>query len=425
MSTGETFEEIIFMKMKKNVILCAMSVSLLATHSSLACTGFSLQQAGRSYVAKNFDRPLEIGKMLVNSRGVSKVAFKSPFWTQEAARWTSQFGSVTLNQAGINFPFSGMNEKGLVVEVLSFEKSKFPQESKLPVVSEAEWTQYILDTSSTVAEAEKNAHKVQVQVLIKGLHYLVCDKLKQCAVFEYTDGDLAVYKFKKGEVPVVANTRFPDQLKLQELQDANMEGFYKALEKIPKALNPSSAENNSDTPVPLTPEEIERQKQIDQELAGQVDPQIIEALRDEDLRRPLIARARILDRYSNLSNPVKFSMGLLEEVKLWDTRWNTVYSPAESTLWFRMFSTQNKVVIGTKRFNYACRGDGLPKGIDLSEIDKAWTMMPKIHSISLDEHGVAIQKVLDDAKMPAQVSQMLLQLYKNHIKNNYKCATSP
>ena len=399
------------------------SVSLLVSNTAFACTGFSLQQFGRSYVAKNFDRPLEIGKMLVNARGVSKVAFKSPFWPQESARWISKFGSVTLNQAGINFPFSGMNEKGLVVEVLSFKDSILPKGSKLPVVSEAEWTQYILDTSSTLAEEEANAQKIQIQVLIKGLHYLVCDQLKQCAVFEYTNGDLAVYKFKKGEIPVVANTRFPDQLKLQELQDANMEGFYKALEKIPKALNPSSAETSSDTPVPLTPEEIEKQKQIDQELAGQVDPKIIEALRDEDLRRPLIARARILDRYAKYSNPVKFSMDLLEEVKLWDTRWNTVYSPADSTLWFRMFSNRNKVVIGTKRFNYSCRGDGLPKGLDLSEIDKPWTMMPKIHSISLDEHGVAIQKVLDDSKMPAQVSQMLLKLYKDHIKANYKCAS--
>lgn len=80
----------------------ALSIAMFWSSSSLACTGFMLQQNGKSYVAKNFDRPLAQGKMLVNARHVSKMAFPA-FLPLTPARWVSKYGSVTLNQAGINF----------------------------------------------------------------------------------------------------------------------------------------------------------------------------------------------------------------------------------------------------------------------------------------------------------------------------------
>jgi len=410
-------------KIIHSAIGLSLSTVLGVSSTSMACTGFAITQNGKQYVAKNFDRPLEQGKLLVNARGVKKVAFtafKLSNPTLNPAMWVSRYGSVTLNQAGVNFPFSGMNEKNLVVEVLSFKDSVFPADSKLPVVSEAEWTQYILDTSANLQEAESNARKVQVKTLVKGLHYFVCDASKQCALFEYTAGDLAVYKFKKGEIPVVANTRFTDQLALQQKMDADKSAFYLGLEKIPYAINPSTAENGGKETIP-SPEELERQKLIDQELAGKVDMDILNALRSEDLRRPLIARARLQDNYTSESNPIQFSRDVLTEVKLWDTRWNTVWGQHDSKLWFRMFGSKNTTVVGTKRYNYKCVGDALPKGFDLKEVNHLVTMTPKIHQISLDQHLVDIDNVLVDAKLPAQMIAMLKQAYKAHMKKYYSC----
>ena len=40
---------------------------------------------------------------------------------RQPARWTSKFGSVTFNQYGKDNPMGGVNERGLVIEVMELQ----------------------------------------------------------------------------------------------------------------------------------------------------------------------------------------------------------------------------------------------------------------------------------------------------------------
>ena len=59
--------------------------------------------------------------------------------------WVSQYGSITFNQYGKEFPTGGMNEKGLVVELMWLDGTIYPQPDERPAIGVLQWIQYQLD----------------------------------------------------------------------------------------------------------------------------------------------------------------------------------------------------------------------------------------------------------------------------------------
>jgi penicillin V acylase-like amidase (Ntn superfamily) len=140
--------------MKKLLTIAYLIIVLLlfffSVQQGLPCSTFVLR-SGKSFVlGHNLDFYTGMGFVVVNKRNVNKIALLYP--GEMPVKWVSKYGSITFNQLGKEFPFGGMNEKGLVVEQMWLEESKYPLADKRPALMELQWIQYQLDNCSTVDE---------------------------------------------------------------------------------------------------------------------------------------------------------------------------------------------------------------------------------------------------------------------------------
>ena len=71
--------------------------------------------------------------------------------------WTSRFGSLTFNQYGREFPSGGINEKGLVVELMWLDDTRYPAPDGRGELPTLQWIQYQLDTAANVDDANSFA----------------------------------------------------------------------------------------------------------------------------------------------------------------------------------------------------------------------------------------------------------------------------
>jgi choloylglycine hydrolase len=164
---------------------------LFAARAASPCSAFLLDSPSGPVVAKGYDWSDERGHVVVNKRGVEKRALVvAP--TDPPAAWRSRFASLTFNQYGRELPNGGVNEAGLVVEVLMLPASAFPAPDARPVVTELGLVQYLLDQAASTGEAIALARKVRIAPVYARVHYLVCDAAAECAALEVLRGALVV-----------------------------------------------------------------------------------------------------------------------------------------------------------------------------------------------------------------------------------------
>jgi choloylglycine hydrolase len=164
---------------------------LLAARPALPCSAFLLDAPSGPLVAKGYDWSDERGQVVANKRGVDKRALVVAPGDLPAA-WRSRFASLTFNQYGRELPNGGLNEAGLVVEVLMLPASAFGAPDGRPVVTELGLVQYLLDQAASTGEAVALARKVRVAPVYAKVHYLVCDAAASCAALELLHGELVV-----------------------------------------------------------------------------------------------------------------------------------------------------------------------------------------------------------------------------------------
>ena len=177
-----------------NRIVCV--AVLFFSMPSLACTTFLTQHNGKLLVGKSYDWNQEAALIVINKKGMEKRALNI-VPGQTSVSWTSRFASLTFNQYGREMPNGGMNTKGLVVEIMWLNESRYPGMDSRPSISELQWIQYQLDNFSTTAQVVKNARKIRVSPVYAKVHYLVCDATADCAAFEYVEGKLVVENVAK------------------------------------------------------------------------------------------------------------------------------------------------------------------------------------------------------------------------------------
>jgi len=179
--------------------LCAV---LLVDSACPACTAFSLEGKRTVLSAKNYDWEVEAGQVVVNPRGLQKRAAAS----ENPAVWTSRFGSVTFNQYGREFPCGGVNENGLVIEVLWLEETVYPADDARPAVSPLQWLQYLLDNCASVEEALAAQEKIRIPAGTSvPLHFFLCDESGSCAAVEFLEGETVVHTGKDLPTRVLTN----------------------------------------------------------------------------------------------------------------------------------------------------------------------------------------------------------------------------
>ncbi len=133
-------------------------------------------------------------------RGMERTGEVGP----TSAKWKAKYGSVIVSAFDLATT-DGMNEKGLVSNILWLEESQYPNfnpNGKEKAMSIALWAQYVLDNYATVNEAVTDLMKNPIVMVtantpgrttLATVHLSISDATGDNAIFEYTDGKLNVY----------------------------------------------------------------------------------------------------------------------------------------------------------------------------------------------------------------------------------------
>ena len=160
---------------------------------------------------RNYDWVTGNGMVCTNQKGLSKTSSKTK--DGETISWVSAYGSITFNQYGKEFPTGGMNEKGLVVELMWLEGTQYPAPDERPAVDVLQWIQYHLDNCGTVEELIAEDNKVRIASSgSTPLHYLVADATGNAAVIEFLEGKMKVHKGKDLPFAVLTNDSYASSL---------------------------------------------------------------------------------------------------------------------------------------------------------------------------------------------------------------------
>ena len=177
--------------LRPHSLAAILLLSLPHARGADACTTFMLTRGSERVVGKSYDWAMGQGLVIVNKRGVAKQSVPAKPGDR-AAQWMSRHASVTFNQYGREFPTGGMNDAGLVVEVMWLDSSQYERADRRPSLNELQWIQYQLDSFATVADMVTAAPAIRVSPVYARVHYLACDRSGACAAFEHIGGKQVV-----------------------------------------------------------------------------------------------------------------------------------------------------------------------------------------------------------------------------------------
>jgi len=161
---------------------------------------------------RNYDWVTEAGMVCTNLKGLSKTSMKTE--NGETINWVSKYGSITFNQYGKEFPTGGMNEKGLVVELMWLDETKYPANDNRPAVGVLQWIQYQLDNCTSIDEVIATDKKIRISPTgTTPLHYLVADANGNAATIEFLNGKIVVRKGNDLSLPVLTNNTYDESLR--------------------------------------------------------------------------------------------------------------------------------------------------------------------------------------------------------------------
>jgi penicillin V acylase-like amidase (Ntn superfamily) len=187
-------------KMIGSFLLC------IVAEVTAACTTFVIDKDGHIVFGRNYDWISGAGIVHTNQRGLYKTSMKSN--DGGTIGWVSKFGSITFNQYGKEFPTGGMNEKGLVVELMWLDGARYPEKDARPSVNVLQWIQYQLDNYATIDEVISSDTKLRIQSKDVPLHYLVVDAAGNVATIEFLEGKMVVHKGREIPFPVLTNSTY-------------------------------------------------------------------------------------------------------------------------------------------------------------------------------------------------------------------------
>jgi choloylglycine hydrolase len=213
------------MKTKLSLVLVALLLSIPAS----ACTTFCLRDSGRIVFGKNYDWSVGDGLLIVNKRGVSRKADADAEGDPKPASWVSKYGSVSFNQYGRDFPSGGINEKGLTIELMWLEGSRYPAADARPGVDVLQWIQYHLDNHATVAEVLQSDRSLRVVGPVP-IHYLVADRQGQVATVEFLNGRMVAHTGGKLPVAALANDPYAESLSSEKMEGRSR--FARAAQRV-------------------------------------------------------------------------------------------------------------------------------------------------------------------------------------------------
>ena len=207
--------------MRKIILLCLIPL-LFGVEQLLACTRVVyLGDNNLIVTARTMDWK---DKMPTNLWIFPKGMERNGEVGENPMKWKSKYGSVIASAYDIAST-DGMNEKGLVANLLWLAESSYPQwDGKSDALSISIWVQYILDNFATVDEAVKTFEKGEFIVVsdkmpdgsrMATLHLSISDASGDSAIFEYIDGKLDIHHNRSYQV-MTNSPVFSQQLALDD-----------------------------------------------------------------------------------------------------------------------------------------------------------------------------------------------------------------
>ncbi|HMS64837.1 MAG TPA: linear amide C-N hydrolase [Ignavibacteria bacterium] len=203
-------------------LLCLSILFLTTITESKACSRVVYQGPnGNIITARSMDWKDEIpANLWLFPRGMERSGEAG----SNSVKWRSKYGSIVTSAFDISST-DGMNEKGLVANLLWLAESEYPSyNGSQKGLSIAAWVQYVLDNFSTVEEAVNEIKKEEFVIVstdipgtktFASLHLSISDATGDNAIFEYINGKLVIHHGM--EYNVMTNSPiFDKQLALNE-----------------------------------------------------------------------------------------------------------------------------------------------------------------------------------------------------------------
>jgi len=201
------------------MLLCALG---FVHAQALACTRVTyLGPEGRVLTGRSMDWKLPmISNLWVFPRGMEREGAAGP----RSVKWTSKHGSMIVSGYDIS-TVDGMNEKGLVANLLWLADSEYPEDDGTTSrLSLSMWAQYFLDNFASVAEAVAHVRSNPIDLAtgdvpdqpgrLTTVHLSLSDASGDSAILEWVDGELEVHHSRDHRV-MTNEPRFEDQLAIR------------------------------------------------------------------------------------------------------------------------------------------------------------------------------------------------------------------
>jgi penicillin V acylase-like amidase (Ntn superfamily) len=199
--------------MKTLITICLLTLNSVIAYS---CTTFVLKNDNSLVFGRNLDWVSDNGVIVVNKRNIQKTSLVFP--PEKSTTWTSKYGSITFNQFGKELPFGGINEKGLVVEIM-LVSGNYPDFDKRTAINELQWIQYQLDNAETIEDIIESDNKIRISKIDQNLHFLICDNSGNVAVIEFDKKGMHVYKGADLPIPVLENDLYSRSLEKNKAKE--------------------------------------------------------------------------------------------------------------------------------------------------------------------------------------------------------------
>lgn len=277
------------------------------TVPGITCTSFFLDKGGRRIFGKNYDWHIGTGQLIANPRGLSKTAMPDRANESSLATWKSRYGSLTFNQYGREMPSGGVNEAGLVVELMMLGETRYPESDNRRGIKDLQWIQYQLDTAATVQQVIASDTHLRIFHHEKpGLHFLTADKTGDCAVIEFLNGRLVARTQDSLTVKALANHTYDESRAFLRMH----QGFGGVLPILTGTSSPSR----------------------------------------------FIRAAKMLQEYDGQSQgtALEFAFSILDSVSQPSTQWRIIYDLDKMRVYFRTRSNPDTRYADLAHFNFSC-----------------------------------------------------------------------
>jgi choloylglycine hydrolase len=330
-----------------------------------ACTTFTIKDKNSNFFfGRNFDYVVGDGHVTINKRNQKKTALiKAP---EKPLTWVSKFGSISFNLIGKEFPCGGMNEAGLVVEMMRLANTKYPEMDDRSGLTVLQWIQYQLDNSKTVEDVMKSDALVRISRQSTTVnHFLIADRNGNSAVVEFLDGKMKFYSGNDLKHAVLANSSYADSLSyVRKFTD------FGGSETLPA--------------------------------------------KDESSLGRFAQAASMVHKYRGDTDIKGYSFRILDSVwqtekKEWLSQWSIVYDIKGQNIFYKTTKNREIRALAFKEFDFGCTTKSL-----IIDIDKNVTGIGDFSDYSASLHRELIERVFNGVPALKDISKERRDVFANY-----------